>query len=89
MSIRSNVTAGTWQNIGTGPALVQVISPDATGVSVMVANQTAQPSTNSDGLVLGAANPVLLLTLAQAIWAQVEQTGETAIVAVQPQAVGG
>jgi hypothetical protein len=89
MSIRSNVTAGTWQNIGTGPAIVQVISPDATGVSVMVANQTSAPSTNNDGLLLGSALPSLLLTLAQPIWAQVVETGQTANVAVQPQAVGG
>lgn len=86
MSIRTNLTGdGAWHQIGTGPAIVQVISPDANGVSVMVAAETAQPATNSDGLVLSSSYPVQAFTLAQAIWAQVVQSGKTAIVAVQPQ----
>jgi hypothetical protein len=86
MSIRTNLTGdGTWHQIGTGPAVVQVISPDANGVSVMVAVETAQPATNNDGLVLNSSYPVQAFTLAQAIWAQVVQSGKTAIVAVQPQ----
>ena len=86
MSIRSTVTAGTWAQIGTGPATVQVIAPSADGVEVMVAAQASQPSTNSDGLVLGSGYSVQHFSLPQPIWAQVVQTGETALVAAQPEA---
>lgn len=84
MSERVTVTNGTWQNIGTGPATVQLLSPDATGAEVMVVCATAQP-TGSDGMVLSASYPQHDFQLAQAIWAQVIQTGLTALVAVQPE----
>lgn len=85
MTIRTSLTGnGTWTQIGTGPATVQVISP-ASGVTVMVVAETSAPATNSDGLAMGPQLPVQHFSLAQAIWAQVEQTGLTALVAVQPE----
>ena len=92
MSIRASVTAGTWQNIGTGPAVVQLIAPGADGAEVMVVCAASTPDFSTDptdGLVLSAGFPVVLLTLADPIWAQAVQDGLTATVAVQPQAVGG
>ncbi len=89
MSIRTTVTAGSWTQIGTGPAIVQVISPDSNDAIVMVANQTSAPSTNSDGIAMGVQLPVEKFGVAQAIWAQVVQTGLTALVACQPDVVGG
>lgn len=86
MSIRTSVTNGSWTNIGTGPATVQVISPDASGVEVMIAAAASAPATNSDGLVLSAVHSVQHFSLAQTIWAQVVQANVTAIVAVQPEA---
>ena len=41
MSIRSTVTSGTWQNIGTGPATAQLIS---TGTTVMLVCATSAPT---------------------------------------------
>lgn len=86
MSLRTTITGATWTQVGTGPATVQVLSD---GVSVMVACETAQPATNSDGLVLigGAANLGASHTFqgANAIWAQVVNAAATAIVAVQPE----
>jgi hypothetical protein len=85
MSIRSTLTGnGTWTQIGTGPATVQVISPDANGVSVMVEAAASSP-TGIDGLVLNSAYPVHNFNSTLAIWASVVQTGATAIVAVQPE----
>jgi len=86
MSIRTNLTGnGAWTQIGTGPATVEVISPQANGVSVMVEAAATIP-TGVDGLVLNAAYPVHNFNSANPIWAQVVQTGLTAIVAVQPEA---
>jgi hypothetical protein len=86
MSIRTTLTgAGTWAQIGTGPATVQLIAPEANGAEVMVEAAAIEPTT-VDGLVLSAAYPVHHFSLAQAIWAQVVQTGLTATVAVQPEA---
>jgi hypothetical protein len=92
MSLRTSVASGSWQNIGTGPAIVQLIAPDADGVEVMVVCAASSPTYSTDptdGLVLSAGFSTVLLTLADSIWAQVVQAGLTAIVAVQPQAVGG
>jgi hypothetical protein len=86
MSIRSTLTGTGWTEIGTGPATVQLISPDANSVEVMVEAAAAQPSTNDDGMVLSAAYAVHHFTLAEPIWAQVVQSTSTAIVAVQPEA---
>jgi hypothetical protein len=85
-TIRTSLTGTGWTQIGTGPATVQVISPDANGVEVMVDAAAAQPTTNSDGLVLSSAYPVHHFTLAEPIWAQVVQPALTAIVAAQPEA---
>jgi len=85
MSIRSTVTAGTWQQVGTGPATVQLISPDADEAEVMVACAASAPSTNSDGMVLYSQYPAHLFTLTEPIWAQTVQAGLTAEVAVQPE----
>lgn len=86
MSIRTNVTGdGAWHQIGTGPATVQVISPDANNVSVMVEAAASVP-TGVDGLVMGPAYPVHNFNSANPIWAQVIQTGLVAIIAVQPEA---
>lgn len=87
MTIRSTLTGnGAWSQIGTGPATVQLISPDANGVEVMVVAATSEP-TGADGMVLSSAYPVHLFSLAQAIWAQVVQSGSiAALVAVQPEA---
>lgn len=82
MSIRSTITGAAWTQIGTGPATVQVISD---GISVMVTASTAQPATNSDGLVMGPVNPVQHFSLAQAIWAQVVNPTASAVVACQPE----
>lgn len=85
MSIRTELTGdGAWHNIGTGPATVQVISPNGTGAGVMVLCQTAEP-TGVDGLAMGAQYPVHTFTVTETIWAQVIQSGETALVAVQPE----
>lgn len=86
MSERTNLVGnGAWTQIGTGPATVQVISPEANGVSVMVEAAAASP-TGTDGMVLNSAYPVHVFSLAEPIWAQVVQTGLDAIVAVQPEA---
>lgn len=86
MSIRTNLTGdGAWHQIGTGPGTVQLISPGANGVSVMVEAAAAQP-VGTDGLVLSSAFPVHNFNSANPIWAQVVQTGLTALVAVQPEA---
>lgn len=85
MSIRASVSNGTWQQIGTGPATVQLIAPDSNGAEVMVACAASAPASAPDGLVLYSEYPVHEFTLAQAIWAQVVQTGLTATVAVQPE----
>ncbi|MDR5728330.1 MAG: hypothetical protein RB191_12955 [Terriglobia bacterium] len=84
MTIRTPLTGnGTWTQIGTGPATVQVISPNA--VTVMVEAAASSP-TGVDGLALNSAYPVHHFTSALAIWASVLQTSATAIVAVQPEA---
>ncbi|MEA3197857.1 MAG: hypothetical protein QOF32_1909 [Gammaproteobacteria bacterium] len=63
MSIRTNLTGdGAWHQIGTGPGTVQLISPDANGVSVMVEAAASIP-TGIDGLVLSSAFPVHKLQL--------------------------
>lgn len=86
MSERTNVPGdNAWHQIGTGPGTVQVISPDANGVSVMVEAAASIP-TGIDGLVLGANYPVHNFNSANLIWAQVVQTGLTALVAFQPEA---
>jgi hypothetical protein len=86
MTIRTPLTGnGEWTQIGTGPATVELISPDANGVSVMVEAAAASP-TGTDGMVLNSAYPVHVFSLAEPIWAQVVQTGLDAIVAVQPEA---
>lgn len=86
MSIRTNLTGdGAWHQIGTGPATVELISPEANGVSVMVEAAAAIP-TGIDGLVLSSAFPVHNFNSANPIWAQVVQAGLTALVAVQPEA---
>lgn len=79
MSIRSTVTAGTWQNIGTGPATVQLIS---TGTTVMLVCATSAP-TGSDGLILVKQGDNHTFQLSDAIWAQA--VSASAIVAVQPE----
>ena len=86
MSIRTSLTGDSaWHQIGTGPATVQVIAPDANCVSVMVLAAAAQP-TGTDGLVLGSSYPVHNFNSANPIWAQVVQNGKTALMAVQPEA---
>jgi len=85
MSIRTTVNSGSWQQIGTGPATVQLISPDANGVTVMVYAGASAPATNSDGLALNGEFAVHNFNSTQPIWAQVVQTGETALVACQPE----
>jgi len=67
---------------------VQLISPDANGVEVMVACQTSAPATNSDGMVLSAVYSAQLMSPSQPIWAQVIQGGLSATLAVQPQVFG-
>jgi hypothetical protein len=86
MSIRTSLTGdGAWHQIGTGPGTVQLIAPDANGVSVMVMAAAAIP-TGIDGLVLGSSYPVHNFNSANPIWAQVLQTGKAALLAVQPEA---
>ena len=82
MSERTTLTGnGEWVDIGTGPATVQLISD---GVSVMVVCNDTEP-TGSDGLVLSNQGASHTFQLADTIWAQVVQSGATAIVAVQPE----
>jgi len=89
MSLRTTLTnAGSWTQIGTGPATVQVISPEANGVEVMVACEASAPATNNDGMVLSITYPVQLFSPSQPIWAQVIQSGLSATLAVQPQVFG-
>jgi len=89
-SLRTSITnTGSWTQIGTGPAIVQVISPEDNNVSVMVACEASQPSTNSDGIVMGTQCSLCRFGAAQPIWAQVVQTGLTAIMVSQPDVVGG
>lgn len=83
MSIRTTVAATGWTQIGTGPGTAQVIAANTT--EVMVFAGASQPSTNSDGLVLGSGYPVHNFNLAQPVWAQVVQGGETALMAFQPE----
>jgi hypothetical protein len=86
MSERTNLTGdGAWHQIGTGPGTVQLISPEANGVEVMVEAAASIP-TGIDGLVLSSAYPVHNFNSANPIWAQVVQTGAAAVVAVQPEA---
>lgn len=80
MSERSTVTGAAWTQIGTGPAVVQLISP---GTPVMLVDATAQP-TGNDGVVLTDAGDSLTFTRAQAIWALVVNPTASALVAVQP-----
>lgn len=85
MSERTTLTGdGAWHNIGTGPATVQVISPEAQGISVMVVCSNTQPA-GQDGLVLNGDTPAHTFQLADTIWAQVVQAGAQALVAVQPE----
>jgi hypothetical protein len=87
MAQRATVTA-TWTQIGTGPAIVQLVSPDATGVEVMVECATSAP-TGEDGMVLNASNPIVKFSLTDAIWAATVQGGTTtALVNVQPDVAG-
>lgn len=86
MSIRTTVPSGSWTQIGTGPATVQVISPDADGVEIMVTAAASAPATNSDGLVMGSGHAVQHFSLVEPLWAQVVQAGLTALVAAQPEA---
>ena len=85
MAQRVSVTSGTWQNIGTGPAYVQLISPSGNQVEVMVECQTTTP-TGNDGMVLNGNVPVIKFNLAQTIWAQ--GINGTALVNVQPDVAG-
>jgi hypothetical protein len=86
MAQRATVTS-TWAQVGLGPALVQLISPDATGVEVLVLCQTATPS-GTDGMVLNRNNPIIKFSLAQAIWAATLNSGQTALVDVQGDVAG-
>lgn len=79
MSERSTVTAGTWQNIGTGPATVQLIS---TGTTVMLVCSATEP-TGNDGLILVNQGDSHTFQLTDAIYAQA--VSASAIVAVQPE----
>ncbi len=84
MSQRTTVPGdGAWHQIGTGPATVQLLSPD---VGVLVECATTAP-TGIDGLALSETYPEHHFTLSDAIWAQVVQSGESAVVDVQPEAV--
>ena len=83
MSIRTTLPGdGAWHQIGTGPATVELLSD---GVSVMVESATSSP-TGIDGLVLTGSGTSHTFQLADAIWAQVVQSGASAVVAVQPEA---
>jgi hypothetical protein len=82
-SIRTTVTSGSWTQIGTAPATVQLISPDSNQAEVMVYTGASQPSTNSDGFVLSSEFDAHTFAGTAAIWAQVVQAGETALVACQ------
>lgn len=84
MSQRTSVPGdGAWHQIATtGPATVQLLT---VGVSVMVEAATASP-TGIDGLVLNDQTDSHHFTLADPIWAQVVQSGQTAVVDVQPEA---
>ena len=84
MSIRTTVTSGSWQNLGAGPATIQVISPDSNGATVMVYVGASPPGTNLDGLAMGCQLPVWSTDATGNIYAQVLQAGLTAVVAVQP-----
>jgi hypothetical protein len=85
MSIRTTLPGdGAWHQIGTGPATVQLISPAANSVSVMVEASATIP-TGIDGLVLSSELQEHNFNSANPIWAQVVQIGLTAIIAVQPE----
>ena len=83
MSQRTTVPGdGAWHQIGTGPATAELLS---VGVSVMVACATVAP-TGTDGLALINQGDTHHFTLTDAIWAQVVQSGDAAILDVQPEA---
>lgn len=84
MSQRTTLTGdGAWHQIAaTGPATVELLS---VGVSVMVESAAVSP-TGIDGLVLISQGDTHHFTQTSAIWAQVVQSGATAIVDVQPEA---
>lgn len=84
MSERTTISAGTWTNVGTGPATAQVITD---GAAVMFVCSATQP-TGNDGLVLvGGATSVTnshYFQLSDTIWAQ-PVSAANVIVAVQPE----
>jgi hypothetical protein len=87
MAQRVTVTSGTWQNIGTGPAIVQLIGPSGGEVEVMVECAASAPSGNTqDGMVLSGLNPIIKFSLTSTIWANAIQG--SAIVNVQPDVAG-
>lgn len=81
MSERTSITGATWTQVGTGPATVQLLS---VGTSVMLVCAVSAP-TGNDGIVLVEQGDNHTFQLADAIWAQVVNPAETAIVAVQPE----
>lgn len=82
MSERTNVPGDSaWHQIGTGPASVQNLS---VGVSIMLVCSATEP-TGVDGIVLVGQGSEHTFQLTNAIWAQVVQSGASAIVAVQPE----
>ena len=86
MSERTNLTGdGAWHQVGTGPGTLQLISPDANGVSVMAVAAASIP-TGIDGLVLSSNYAVHNFNSANPIWAQVVESGATALLAFQPEA---
>lgn len=86
MSIRANVAVGAWVQVGTGPALVQLISPDANGAEIMVLCAASTPTGNTtDGVVLSSEFPFFKFSLAQPIWANAIVAGQ---LAVQPDVAG-
>ena len=82
MAQRTTLTGnGSWTQIGTGPATVQLVSD---GVSVMVECAASAP-TGIDGLILTGSGDSHTFQLSDAIWAQVVESGATAVVDVQPE----
>jgi hypothetical protein len=88
MSIRTTLTGdGNWHNIGTGPAIVELVSPSGSEAEVMVECAASTP-TGVDGVVLNGNEPLIKFSLTNTIWAQVIQSGATAVLAVQPDVAG-
>ena len=87
MAQRVTVSSGSWQNVGTGPAIVQLISPSAGGQCMVECAASAPSGNTQDGCVLNGNVPVIKFSLTSTIWANAIG-GATVVLNVQPDVAG-